>query len=71
MSTTTNRMYQRCTVCKRRVIAASSQCKCKKYVCPKHKGVDLHSCSFDYRKMAQQKLRKQNPLVVKNKVIRI
>lgn len=63
------KLYQRCTICKRKVMAISSQCKCEKYVCPKHK--NEHGCSFDYHKKAKEHLRKQNPVIVGNKIIEI
>ncbi|MFT5317564.1 MAG: hypothetical protein ACI8RA_000813 [Chlamydiales bacterium] len=73
----TKREKERCYVstCKKRItIVSRHECNgCNEVLgkvvayCSKHRLASDHDCSFDYRKAHQEKLRKENPLVVASK----
>jgi len=41
-------MYEKCKVCKRKCIKATSKCRCGGFYCGKHKC--NHGCTYDYSK---------------------
>ena len=51
---------QRCIVCKKRVplyLVDIAMCRCKQSLCKKHRFIDMHKCSFDYRETEQGRLK--------------
>lgn len=46
-------------------------CRCGKVFCGIHRYSDQHNCDYDYRADAQAKIRKENPVVVGEKVQKI
>ena len=61
-------MKQRCHVCKKKIPIVQYTCKCdsKLFFCAKHRL--NHNCSFDYKKFYQEKLKKENPLIIPDKL---
>lgn len=47
------------------------KCKCNNYYCPQHILPEEHNCNFDFKKPAKEMLKKNNPLIINNKVIKI
>lgn len=47
------------------------QCRCGGLYCSLHRYSDTHDCQFDYKELAQEEIRKQNPVVVGVKVNKI
>jgi hypothetical protein len=45
-------------------------CKCGDIYCREHMFGE-HSCSFDYKKCSQEHLKKQMPVVIAEKIIKI
>jgi hypothetical protein len=46
-------------------------CRCGLVTCVKHKFYKDHNCTYDYVKMNKEKLEKDNPLVIKDKINKI
>lgn len=61
----------RCHTCKKKVGLTGFQCRCGGLYCGLHRYSDKHECSFDYKEMAQEQIRKANPVVVGQKVQKI
>jgi hypothetical protein len=61
----------RCQVCKKRVGLTGFPCRCGGLYCGEHRYDTAHSCTFDYKTMEREELRKNNPVVVSEKIQRI
>lgn len=62
----------RCLLCNKKLkLHELFLCKCNNYYCTKHKLPEKHQCNFDFKKTAKEMIKKNNPLVVNNKVIKI
>ena len=46
-------------------------CRCGGLYCSTHRYSDKHDCNFNYKEMAQEHIRKQNPVVVASKIQKI
>ena len=46
-------------------------CRCGNLFCGLHRYSDKHSCPYDYKAEAAAKIRKENPVVVADKIQRI
>lgn len=46
-------------------------CRCGNVFCGVHRYSDIHNCTFDYKADAAEKIRKENPVVVGEKVAKI
>jgi hypothetical protein len=62
---------KRCDNCKKRVGLTGFDCRCGGHFCGIHRYSDTHSCTFNYRELAQAEIRKHNPVVAAEKVKRI
>lgn len=58
----------RCWVCNKKMGILGIQCRCRYYFCAKHRTSKDHDCPFDYKRMNDEKLRKENPLVEASKI---
>jgi len=58
----------RCMMCNKKLGIVPFECKCGDIHCSAHRYPDTHSCPIDYRKLAQEQLKKNNPVVVADKV---
>ncbi|KAF7683453.1 AN1-type zinc finger protein 5 [Astathelohania contejeani] len=58
-----------CSKCGKKLRMTNSfKCKCGNIFCNIHRFYDEHSCTFDYRSEAMEKLRRENPLVINKKI---
>lgn len=61
----------RCLTCKKKVGLTGFQCRCTGLFCTTHRYSDMHDCPFNYKEMAQEQIRKNNPVVVGQKIAKI
>jgi hypothetical protein len=61
----------RCQMCKKRVGLTGFACRCGGLFCGEHRYSTVHSCTFDYKSMEREELRKNNPVIVSEKIQRI
>ncbi|KAF7392645.1 AN1-type zinc finger protein 6 [Vespula maculifrons] len=61
----------RCAVCRKKVGLTGFECRCGGLFCSVHRYSDKHDCKFDYREMGAQEIRRNNPVVVGEKVQKI
>lgn len=63
----------RCTLesCKRKVGLTGFDCRCGGLYCWEHRYSDKHDCQFDYKELGQDQIRKNNPIVVGEKIQKI
>ncbi|XP_036390579.1 AN1-type zinc finger protein 6-like [Megalops cyprinoides] len=61
----------RCFTCHKKVGLTGFSCRCGNIFCSIHRYSDMHSCTFDYKAAAAEKIRKENPLVVAPKIHKI
>lgn len=54
-----------------RCCIAGFDCRCGNLFCGIHRYSDKHNCTFDYKAEAAAKIRKENPVVVADKIQRI
>lgn len=59
-----------CAKCKRKSLM-NVKCKCEKVFCFGCMHPEDHNCSFDYKAEFQEKLRKDNPVIVSEKLAKI
>ncbi|KAK4881690.1 hypothetical protein RN001_005009 [Aquatica leii] len=61
----------RCAVCRKKVGLTGFECRCGGLFCGVHRYSDKHNCTFDYREMGAQEIRRNNPVVVGEKIQKI
>jgi len=63
----------RCVVesCRRKVGLTGFDCRCGGLYCWEHRYSDKHNCQFDYKELGQDQIRKNNPIVVGEKIQKI
>lgn len=61
----------RCSSCRKRVGLTGFNCRCGKTFCGLHRYSDQHDCDYDYKADAQAKIRKENPVIVGEKIQKI
>lgn len=61
----------RCANCRKKVGLTGFQCRCGGLYCAVHRYSDKHDCSFNYREMGAQEIRRNNPVVVGEKIQKI
>lgn len=61
----------RCHTCKKKVGLTGFPCRCGGLFCSTHRYSDKHECNFNYKELAQETIRKQNPVVVASKIQKI
>ncbi|XP_056625876.1 AN1-type zinc finger protein 6 isoform X2 [Triplophysa dalaica] len=61
----------RCFNCRKKVGLTGFSCRCGHLFCSVHRYSDIHSCSFDYKADAAEKIRKENPVIVGEKIKKI
>ena len=61
----------RCVECAKKTGLLGFSCKCGKVLCAQHRLPFEHNCTFDHKAAAHQRLSKQNPQVVAEKVVKI
>lgn len=67
------RKRNRCSYesCKRKVGLTGFDCRCGGLYCWEHRYSDKHDCKFDYKELGQDQIRKNNPIVVGEKIQKI
>ncbi|UYV76459.1 ZFAND6 [Cordylochernes scorpioides] len=58
----------RCHVCRKKVGLTGFTCRCGGLFCSLHRYSNEHDCTFDYRNLGAEEIRKNNPLVIGEKV---
>lgn len=53
------------------ICASGFDCRCGNLFCGIHRYSDKHNCPYDYKAEAAAKIRKENPVVVADKIQRI
>ncbi|GAB0100627.1 Zinc finger, AN1-type [Sergentomyia squamirostris] len=61
----------RCAVCRKKVGLTGFECRCGGLYCAIHRYSDKHDCTFDYREHGAQEIRRNNPVVVGEKIQKI
>lgn len=61
----------RCFMCRKKLGLTGFGCRCGQQFCGLHRYSDKHHCPHDYRTEAAEKIRKENPVVVADKIQRI
>ncbi|KAM6980187.1 AN1-type zinc finger protein 6 [Aplochiton taeniatus] len=61
----------RCFTCRKKVGLTGFDCRCGNMFCAMHRYSDIHSCTFDYKAEAAEKIRKENPIIVGEKIQKI
>ncbi|XP_057675481.1 AN1-type zinc finger protein 5-like [Corythoichthys intestinalis] len=61
----------RCFMCRKKVGLTGFECRCGNLFCGFHRYSDQHNCPYDYKAEAAAKIRKDNPVVVADKIQRI
>jgi hypothetical protein len=54
---------KRCCICKKKIGLFEFNCKCGAITCAVHRYPSEHSCTIDYKQIARNKLRKENPVI--------
>ncbi|XP_037548338.1 AN1-type zinc finger protein 5 [Nematolebias whitei] len=61
----------RCFMCRKKIGLTGFDCRCGNLFCGIHRYSDEHNCPYDYKSDAAAKIRKENPMVVAEKIQRI
>uniref|UniRef100_A0A0K8TPX9 Putative an1-type zinc finger protein 6-like isoform x2 n=1 Tax=Tabanus bromius TaxID=304241 RepID=A0A0K8TPX9_TABBR len=61
----------RCAMCRKKVGLTGFECRCGSLYCAVHRYSDKHNCTFDYREHGAQEIRRNNPVVVGEKIQKI
>ncbi|XP_023193687.1 AN1-type zinc finger protein 5-like [Xiphophorus maculatus] len=61
----------RCFMCRKKIGLTGFGCRCGNLFCGIHRYSDKHDCPYDYKADAAAKIRKENPMVVAEKIQRI
>lgn len=61
----------RCGVCRKKITMTYIQCKCNGYYCGNHRYANDHDCQYDYKKQYKIYIKKNNPVIKKEKVVKI
>ena len=66
-----SRPLYKCDICKKKLGLMPLRCRCKRYFCALHRYAEDHECDYDYKTVGKEKIRKENPKIVAEKIIRI
>lgn len=61
----------RCVLCRKKVGLTGFECRCGGLYCGIHRYSDKHNCTFDYRQLGAQEIRRNNPVVIGEKIQKI
>lgn len=59
---------ERCQACNKKLGLFEYKCKCGKKFCISHLQAEFHQCTFDYKLEGKEKLRKENEIVIAQKL---
>ncbi|KFP30636.1 AN1-type zinc finger protein 5 [Colius striatus] len=58
----------RCFTCRKKIGLTGFDCRCGNLFCAIHRYSDMHGCPYDYKAEAAEKIRKENPIVIAEKI---
>ncbi|XP_009865981.1 PREDICTED: AN1-type zinc finger protein 5-like [Apaloderma vittatum] len=58
----------RCFTCRKKIGLTGCDCRCGNLFCAIHRYSDMHACPYDYKAEAAEKIRKENPVVIAEKI---
>ncbi|XP_069505599.1 AN1-type zinc finger protein 5-like [Ambystoma mexicanum] len=58
----------RCFTCRKKLGLTGFDCRCRNLFCAVHRYSDKHDCPYNYKAEAAEKIRKENPMVVAEKI---
>ncbi|NXS55086.1 ZFAN5 protein, partial [Brachypteracias leptosomus] len=58
----------RCFTCRKKIGLTGFDCRCGNLFCALHRYSDMHACPYDYKAEAAEKIRKENPIVIAEKI---
>nr|XP_025043485.1 AN1-type zinc finger protein 6-like isoform X2 [Pelodiscus sinensis] len=58
----------RCFTCRKKIGLTGFDCRCGNLFCGIHRYSDVHGCPYDYKAEAAEKIRKENPIIVAEKI---
>ncbi|XP_064353327.1 AN1-type zinc finger protein 5-like [Dromaius novaehollandiae] len=58
----------RCFTCRKKIGLTGFDCRCGNLFCAVHRYSDMHACPYDYKAEAAEKIRKENPIIVAEKI---
>ena len=61
----------RCATCNKKVGLTAISCRCGGLYCAIHRYSDRHDCTFDYRQLGAEQIRRNNPVVIGEKIRKI
>lgn len=67
-STSAPKQKNRCDQCRKKVGLTGFECRCGGTFCAMHRYSDMHQCTFDYKALGELEIRKNNPVVKKEKI---
>jgi len=67
----TKKKSNRCQLCRKKVGLTGVVCRCGGLFCHLHRYNDAHGCTFNYRQLGAEEIRKNNPVVVGEKIQKI
>ncbi|GFY36244.1 AN1-type zinc finger protein 6 [Trichonephila clavipes] len=62
------RNKRKCFVCNKKLGLTAITCRCGGLFCSNHRYDKEHDCSFDYKSMGAEEIRKNNPLIIAEKI---
>jgi hypothetical protein len=71
MNTPNKSMKKKCDFCNKKLKMIHFTCKCNQKFCILHQNPHSHICSFDNKTFQQNKIKKDNPQTVHQKVVKI
>ncbi|KAI8799999.1 hypothetical protein BJ742DRAFT_843468 [Cladochytrium replicatum] len=62
----------RCVQCRKKLgLASTFRCRCSGWFCASHRLPESHACKFDYKVSGRMALSKENPVVKRDKLVRL
>ncbi|XP_018548337.1 AN1-type zinc finger protein 6 [Lates calcarifer] len=61
----------RCFTCRKKVGLTGFDCRCGNVFCSMHRYSDVHNCTFDYKADGAERIRRENPVIVREKIQKI
>lgn len=68
VSEKTKQKKNRCFTCRKKIGLTGFDCRCGNLFCAIHRYSDMHACPYDYKAEAAEKIRKENPIVIAEKI---
>ena len=57
--------------CKKKLDLVPFECKCSLKFCTEHRLPEAHNCTYNFKKNGREILKKNNPVVINQKIITI